>query len=219
MEENLSQKRVNMTRAVKKYAGMYRKTLQNEEYSGIDEMTASLENRLGEMYASDVYRQHNRYPTMNVEMIYAVIAICLELKDHGLSDRQIIEFCDKLFRQRRKFFCMLVKFIDILPGTYRIAEKWNVNDHKNRVKDGSITYDTFDVKEGRIEYRISHCMYVEIFQYYGIRPLCRIFCMTDEMVYKNLGRHVLFIRHSDLSDGDSCHDEVIDKKHLTSARS
>ena len=27
-----------------------------------------------------------------------------------------------------------------------------------------------------------------------------------------LTRHVRFIRHSDLSDGDSCHDEVIRKR-------
>ena len=31
---------------------------------------------------------------------------------------------------------------------------------------------------------------------------------------KALTRHVLFVRHSDLSDGDSCHDEVIDRKSL-----
>ena len=37
----------------------------------------------------------------------------------------------------------------------------------------------------------------------------KIFCMTDTTSYENLTRHVTFIRHSDLSDGNACHDEII----------
>jgi hypothetical protein len=87
-----------------------------------------------------------------------------------------------------------------------------VGDHAKRVADGSITYDSFEVGEGRVEYHISHCMYVEMFEHYGIRRLCKIFCMTDERAYAGLTRHVRFVRHSDLSDGDCCHDEVMDRR-------
>ena len=70
----------------------------------------------------------------------------------------------------------------------------------------------FDVGEDRIEYRISKCAYVDMFEAYGIRSLCKIFCMTDTTSYENLRRHVTFIRHSDLSDGDACHDEIIQRR-------
>ena len=53
---------------------------------------------------------------------------------------------------------------------------------------------------------------VEMFETYGIRSLCKIFCMTDTKSYENLTRHVRFIRHSDLSDGNCCHDEIIDNR-------
>lgn len=36
--------------------------------------------------------------------------------------------------------------------------------------------------------------------------------MTDTTSYDNLPKHVRFIRYSDLSDGDCCHDEMIDKR-------
>lgn len=36
--------------------------------------------------------------------------------------------------------------------------------------------------------------------------------MTDTTSYDNLPKHVRFIRHLDLSDGDCCHDEMIDKR-------
>ena len=48
-------------------------------------------------------------------------------------------------------------------------------------------------------------------QIYGIRGLCKIFCMTDQFAYAGLLRHVKFIRHSDLSDGPACYDEVISR--------
>ena len=62
-----------------------------------------------------------------------------------------------------------------------------------------------------IEYYISKCMYVEMFAYYGIRPLCKIFCNTDRIAYSGLTRHVKYVRHSDLSDGCACCDEIFRK--------
>ena len=106
--------------------------------------------------------------------------------------------------QEKKRFEVLLKIIDVLPNSYRIAEKWNLSDHEKRVRDGSVTYDVFEVSTGKIEYCIS--------EYYGIRRLCKIFCITDEHEYANLARHVKFVRHSDLSDGPCCHDEIFDRQ-------
>lgn len=75
-----------------------------------------------------------------------------------------------------------------------------------------MSLDGADVGDGRIEYRISGCMYVKMFEHYGIRRLCEIFCLTDERAYANLARSVRFVRHSDLSDGESCHDEIFDRR-------
>ncbi|MDO4356100.1 MAG: L-2-amino-thiazoline-4-carboxylic acid hydrolase [Clostridia bacterium] len=168
--------------------------------------------RLERMYASDIFRQHNVYPSMGVDRIYAVIAVCLELKDDGMSDPEIIDFVNRMFEARRKPLRVLLKGIDLLPDCYQIAKKWNIGDHAKRTADGSFTYDSFVVSDGKIEYTISKCMYAEIFEYYGIRSLCKIFCLTDEFAYGQLTRHVEFIRYSDLSDGNCCHDEIIDRK-------
>lgn len=116
------------------------------------------------------------------------------------------------FVRRRNFFRRIIRAIDLLPNSFSIAKKWNISDHDRRVRDGSITYDRFDVGEDRIEYRISRCVYVEMFETWSIRSLCKIFCMTDTTSYENLRRHVTFIRHSDLSDGDACHDEIIRRR-------
>lgn len=121
---------------VDRYAALFRSALIEHRRPEIDRKVSQYRCRLEAMYASDTYRKHNIYPTINVERVYAVIAMCLELK----------------------------------------------------------TYER---------------MYMEMFKYDGIRSLCKIFCMTDELAYSLLPKHVQFIRHSDLSDGDSCHDEII----------
>ena len=206
------ERNMEMAKTVKKYGKIYRKILVIGNYSDLDTEQEAYEKRLTEMYASEKYAEHNIYPTTNTEYIYAIIAMCLELKKFRLSDKEIIDTINRGFSSRRNFFKYLIKSIDLLPGSYQIAKKWNISDHDKRVKDGSILYDQFDVSEGKIEYSISRCAYVEMFETYGIRSLCKIFCMTDTTAYSNLTKHVEFIRYSDLSDGDCCHDIILDKK-------
>ena len=205
---------MEMAKTVKKYGNIYRKILVKGNFSNPDRKQEVYENRLTEMYASKKYAEHNIYPTTNAEYIYAIIAMCLELKESGLSDIEIIDTVNSGFGRRRNFFKYLIRCIDLLPNSYQIAEKWNISDHDKRVKDGSISYNQFDVSDGRIEYNISRCAYVEMFETYGIRSLCKIFCMTDTTAYNNLRKHVEFIRYSDLSDGDCCHDIIMDQRKI-----
>ena len=197
---------------IRKYSRVFEKVLKNISPGDVDTGLSEYKSRLSKMYASDKFKKHNVYPTINTIHVYAVIAMCLELKKTGMSDKEIIDAINKGFSRRRNFFKNIIAVINIIPNSYEIAKKWNISDHENRVKDGSITYDSFDISTDKIEYRISKCMYVEMFESYGIRGLCKIFCLTDEVSYAGLTRHVKFIRHSDLSDGESCFDEVIRKK-------
>lgn len=199
-------------KTVAKYAKVYRKLLEKENRSDMDEKVSAYKKRLTEMYSSEKFKEHNIYPSTDVTLIYAIIAMCLELKGFGLEDQEIIDRINEGFSARAGFFSGIAKCVDVFPNTYRILEKWNRYDHDRRVKDGSVTFDSFEVTDGRIEYKISRCMYVEMFEAYGIRPLSKIFCMTDTRIYSLLTRHADFIRYSDLSDGDCCHDVVLEKR-------
>ena len=201
-----------MEKTIRKYGKVYRKALSFRHCREIDAKAAAYEARLRKMYASGGFRAHSVYPTTNATHVYAVIAMCLELKALGLTDTEIIETVNHGFARRRSFFRWVIRAIDLLPNSFSIVQKWNIRDHDRRVQDGSLTYDRFDVGEDRLEYRISGCVYIEMFEAYGIRSRCKIFCMTDTTSYEYLRRHVTFIRHSDLSDGDACHDEIIRKR-------
>lgn len=202
---------MDVKKTVEKYTALYEHALVNGGFPGAGKRVAAYARRLTEMYGSEAFARHNVYPTMDVAHVYAVIAMCLELRERGMADADIMAFVDEVFAGRRRFFARLVKGIDVLPNSFAIVRRWNINDHAKRVADGSITYDTFEVTDDKVEYRISHCMYVEMFAEYGIRSLCKIFCKTDVEAYARLTRHVRFIRHSDLSDGPACHDEIMKK--------
>ena len=203
---------MDIEKTIKNYTKIYRKALVDAKMREINDELTSYESRLREMYASDNFKRHSNYPSTNAVHVYAVIAMCLGLKQFDLTDPQIIDIINSGFSARRNFFRRLLRCIDMMPNAYQIAEKWNISDHDKRVKDGSLIYDYFNVSEGKIEYCISKCVYIEMFETYGIRSLCKIFCMTDTTSYENLPRHVKFIRHSDLSDGTCCHDEIINKR-------
>ncbi len=200
---------MDSAKAVKTYSNLYKSALEQNGVPEIDAKIAAFERRLSEMYASEDFRRFNIYPTINVYQVFAVIAMCLEMLEHGFSEGEIIAFINDVFRRKKQLFGRLEKVIDALPCCYSVAKKLNISDHESRVKDGSITYDFFNVEDGKIEYSISKCKYVEIFEHYGIRRLCKVFCESDTQAYANLTKHVKFIRHSDLSDGGACHDEII----------
>ena len=115
-----------MEKIVKKYAKIYRNALKDNNFSDIDKRTEFYEQRLGKMYNSQEFAKHNIYSTMNVEKIYAVIAMCLELKKENLSDKEIIDIVNSGFERLRKIVKIIAKVINILPNTYHIAKKWNM---------------------------------------------------------------------------------------------
>lgn len=205
---------MDITKTIRNYAKIYRWALTAGNIPDIDAEIAAYEKRLREMYVSDNFKKYRQYPTTDAAHVYAVIAMCLGLKRFDLSDAQIIDIINSGFCARRNFFRRLLRCIDILPNAYQIARKWNISEHDRRVKDGSLAFDYFNVSEGKIEYCISKCVYIEMFEQYGIRSLCKIFCMTDTTSYENLPKHVQFIRHSDLSTGSCCHDEIIEKRSV-----
>lgn len=200
-----------MEKTIRKYTELFKDELCFRNIPDVEGKAIAYAGRLREMYASEEFRNFNIYPTVDTVKVFAVIAMCLELRSYGFSDPEIIDLVNHAFHRIRKMFSILLGGINLLPNSYHIAEKWNINDHEKRVKDGSLTYDLFDVSDGKIEYRVTGCAYVRMFEEYGIRSLCKIFCLTDMTSYAGLTRHVRFIRHSDLSDGDCCHDEVIRK--------
>lgn len=174
-----------MNKRVTRNSKIFRRAVEHAGVTDTDSCVHSFERRLERMFASDLFREHDAYPTIDVEHVYSVIAMCLELREHGLSDVAVRDAVNTGFAARRHFFDALIRAIDLLPFAWSIVRKWNVSDHAKRVADGSIDYDHFEVSKHTIEYVISGCRYVDMFEAWGARPLCKIFCETDTRSYED----------------------------------
>ena len=137
---------------LKSYAKYYRKLLENEGIGNADERMTLYEIRLRNMYNSEEFTKHNIYPSTNVSFVYAIIAMCLELKDAGYTDDRIIPMVEKSMEGRWSAFVKILKFIDLFPFCFSVVRMWNRSDHADRVKDSSITYDDFTLGKNKIEY-------------------------------------------------------------------
>ncbi len=197
-----------MKNKVKRYTNLFEKCLKKNNFKDYKEISLKYSKKLDEMYKSDKFKEHNIYQTMDMYKIYAVLLMCLVLKEYGLNKDERLKIVNSTFDGSRKTLYRIEKIIDDLPFAWKIVKKWNTREYKDRLKDGSITFDNFVIMDEKISYRINKCMYCEVFSYYGIREYCKIFCNADISAYSNLKKHIEFIRHSDLSDGDCCNDEI-----------
>lgn len=202
---------MELEKEVRKYTKLYRTAITRRGLPDVEGKVEAYQKRLRAMYASEQYAAHAIYPTIQTPKVYAVIAMCLELRDAGLEKDETFAVINGGFQGLRNLLRAVETVIDATPWAWAVVKKWNQNDHDSRVKDGSIIFDAFTSTEGKITYTICECQYVNMFACYGIREYCKIFCETDTQAYSNLTRHVQFIRHSDLSDGDCCRDEILRK--------
>lgn len=119
-----------MEKDIKNYAKIYKTIMKRKGYPDVKEKTEAYKNKLREMYSSDAYKEHNVYPTMNVSKVYAVIAMCLMLKEYGLPNDEILTLLHYAFRKAEKFFNFLSGIINVLPNSYKIAKMEYIRPRK-----------------------------------------------------------------------------------------
>ncbi len=64
---------MDIKKTIRSYTEIYRKALIKAKISDIDVEIAAYEKRLEEMYHSDNFKRHSKYPTTNAVHVYAVI--------------------------------------------------------------------------------------------------------------------------------------------------
>ena len=89
-----------MDRKIKAYKKIYRKAIEKTGLNNVDDRVEAYAVRLSKMYASDDFRKHNVYPSTSTLHVYAVIAMCLELKQFGFSDTDIMDYINAGFEGR-----------------------------------------------------------------------------------------------------------------------
>ena len=69
---------MDIKKTISNYTKIYRRALVKAKISDIDAEIAVYEKRLEEMYTSDNFKRHSKYPSTNAVNVYAVIAMFLK---------------------------------------------------------------------------------------------------------------------------------------------
>ncbi len=191
-----------------KYAKMFVRSLRKAGYQQ-PELFAAYKARFLQYAESPEYRRFSQFQTMGVDKVFAAIThakICMEA---GIPMEEALRIWETYTAGTiRRIFRGACRAIDLLPNGYRILAGLLYKDAQQRAKEKCLTYEMLSFTEQKLEYKITHCMYIEAFEAFGLRPFCKAVCNSD-LCMQAMQKKARFIRYSDLADGDCCHDELV----------
>ena len=190
-----------MERTVRKYTRLYQRAIRRRKLYDVSGKTRAYRDKLTELYASELYRQHSACRSMNPPRVYAIIAMILSLQSAGVEQAEIEAMVEETFCKAQKHIRRRTKLLDLYPGAWRIVRKRKIAAHKKHAGDGSMVFDSFEADDECVTYQVHRCMYVEMFAAYGIREYSRIFCRMERAADGFLPNHVWFVPYSDLLPG------------------
>lgn len=199
--EKLARKYTKLFCSSMKKAGRYTPSLYEEYKNLYLDLTDSAE-----------YKEFSKYKTMGINKVYAAITHTKLCQDKGISLDEARNIWEKYTAKNiRRIFRTVCKVIDILPNGYKIVSGWLYDDAQKRINENCLTYEFLDYTDKKLQYKITRCAYIELFEKYGIKKFCKVFCNND-LCMQVMHRKAKFIRHSDLTDGNCCYDEIINLK-------
>lgn len=194
---------------VNKYAKLFLKTMEEIGREDSQTLYETFRTRYINYLNSKEFIEFSRYKTISLEKVYCAITFAKICTESGYSLDEAQEIWEEvLTKELKRKINNIFKVIDNLPHCYKIVSGLLYKDAKERIAENCLTYELLEYNKEKLEYKISRCAYVEIFEYYGIKQFCKVFCNND-LCMNTLHKRAKFIRHSDLVDGKCCHDEII----------
>ena len=204
---------MNKKRCVNKYSKLFADTMRQYNRNDTEKLYDEFKTRYLAHLNSKKFKEFSKYKTMRLEKVYCAITfaqICTEL-GYSLDEAQKI-WEETLTKKVKKLANNLCKFVDNLPNSYKIITSLLYKESQNRISENCLTFEVLKCNKEKLEYKISRCAYVEIFEYYGIKKFCKVFCNND-LCMNAFNKRAKFIRYSDLVDGNCCHDEIVNVKY------
>ena len=95
-----------------------------------------------------------------------------------------VKYTAKNVRKIIKGFC---RAMDILPNGYKIVSGWLYKDAQERIAENCLTYEMLVYSSQKLEYKITHCMYVEVFERYGVTV------QLEQLKNRQVSKKMMFI--------------------------
>lgn len=142
-----------------------------------------------------------------IDTVYFFITASLLCRELGYSFDETQDILYGIAWPIRRRYRSVINALERLPFGYELFVF--VLDKFNQSYGSDIGFDFILREKDRFEYQISKCIYIEIFEHYGIREYCKALCDSDIHVMGGACKNARFIRYSDMSASPVCHDAVV----------
>ena len=190
------------------YSKLFAKAMKKIGRKDFRKLENLFRNRYMDYLCSEEFEEYKKYGSITLEKVYAAIThalICLEI-GISLEESQRIweEMIEEAEKKKALFLC---KLVDKLKNGYRIVANYLDKEVRKHKADESMTFEILKTSENQAEFKVTRCAYLEIFECYGIREFCKVFCNNIHCL-EVLKESARFTRYSNLLDGDCCHVEL-----------
>ena len=181
------------------------KKLGRKDYKKLENL---FRNRYMDYLCSEKFEEYKKYGSIELEKVYAAITHALICLENGISLGEAFRIWEEMIVQEEKkkavFLCTLV---DKLKNGYKLVANHLDKEARKHKADESMTFEILKTTDEKAEFKVTHCMYLEIFESYGIRDFCKVFCNQTQCL-ERMHKSLKLTRYSNLLDGDSCYVEL-----------
>lgn len=197
---------MNKQKCADQYASWFAKEFSEHRGQNRDEMYRRFREKYLELANSPEYEEYAKHKAP-INTIYFFVTASLLCRELGYSFEETQESMYNIAWPIRRRWRSVFNALERLPFGYELfvfcLEKFNLS------YGDDIGFDFLRREKDKFEYQISKCIYIEIFEHYGIRGYCKLLCDSDIHVMGGACKHAKFIRYSDMSSSPVCHDVVI----------
>lgn len=197
---------MNKQKFAKKYATWFAKEMSENQGKNKDEMYNKFYDKFLELANSLEFDEYSKRK-VSINSAYFFVTASLVCRELGYSFDETQSILYNIAWPIRCRWRKIINFLERLPFGYNlfvfVLERFNLSYGSN------LTFDFLKHEKNKFEYQISKCIYIEIFEHYGIREYCKSLCDSDIHVMGGACKHAKFIRYSDMSNSSVCHDAVV----------
>ena len=187
------------------YAKLFEKAMKKLGRSDYKKQVDLFRNRYMDHVCSEQYELYAKYGSVILEKVYAAITyvqICLEI-EISLEEAMRI-WQEVMVADEQRIANGMCGLLDHLKNGYKLVANHLEKEARKHKADGSMTFEVLACTEDKLEVNISKCLYVEIFEAYGIREFGCVFCDSLKCLEK-MQKSASFEKRSSLLDGECCH--------------
>ena len=190
------------------YSRLFAKAMKKSGRSDYKALESKFRNKYMDLVSSDEYSQYERYGSITLERVYAAITHALICLEAGISLEESKQIWEEMIEsEKKKRSRVMCGLVDKLNRGYKMVANYLDKEARKHQNDGSLTFEILKTGEEKAEYKVTHCVCLEIFEHYGIREFCKVFCNNIHCL-EVMQKNAKFTSYSDLVDGEYCRVEL-----------